>query len=72
MAIDSEAKRRSALAFGGFNRTLPAGDGTIDQGDRQHALWQWRGILASPPHVPDLVTYIMTVTEVSQPVMEIL
>lgn len=48
MAIDTRAKRNSALAFrrARFRRLMPEGDGTIDQGDRQTALARYAGILA--------------------------
>lgn len=42
MAVDTAAKRASALAM-----TLPIPDGTIDQGDRQHVLWTYGGVLAA-------------------------
>jgi hypothetical protein len=52
---------------------LPVPDGSISAAvDRQMVAYRYIGVLAVPPVVADLVTYIMTVTEVSQPVMEIL
>lgn len=41
MAIDTASKRVSAL-----RKTLPLPDGTIAQGDRQHIIWNYSGILA--------------------------
>jgi hypothetical protein len=44
--IDSRAKRASSLSMviGFFTGSLPAPDGTSDQGDRRHALWMYSGI----------------------------
>jgi hypothetical protein len=49
MAIDTLSKRVSAL-----RQTLPIPDGTMSQGDRQHVLWQYSGILAI-----ELILYIV-------------
>ena len=49
MPIDTLSKRVSAL-----RQTLPIPDGTISQGDRQHVLWQYSGILAI-----ELILYIV-------------
>lgn len=47
MAIDTREKRQSASrAVNPFARILPVADGTIDQGDRQHAAGFYSGILA--------------------------
>jgi len=46
MAIDTKAKRASALAFQSVWLTLPPPDGTIGQGDRQNAARTYAGILA--------------------------
>lgn len=43
MAIDTEAKRRSALG----KSVLPLADGTISQADRQAKVWNYAGILAA-------------------------
>lgn len=40
MAIDTEDKRRSALNEG----ILPVADGSVDQQDRPHSVWIYRGI----------------------------
>ena len=45
MAFDTENKRRSKASY--YRRLLPIPDGTIDQGDRQHKIWKYRGISAS-------------------------
>jgi len=45
MAIDSEAKRASALSASTPD-LLPIPDGTVDQGDRQTTIGMYRGILA--------------------------
>lgn len=46
MAIDTRAKRQSALNFGGRPWVcLPEADGSIDQDDRQHMLMMYGGIL---------------------------
>lgn len=41
MAIDTENKRRSVVYI------LPVPDSTIDQADRQQAIWIYSGILAA-------------------------
>lgn len=47
MAIDSKSKRFSMLNFGSISTDLlPNPDGTIDQGDRQHLLDLYSGVLA--------------------------
>lgn len=47
MAVDTTEKKLSLLQFGKpFVVTLPVGDGTIDQGDRQHLISLYSGILA--------------------------
>lgn len=49
MAIDTAAKRRSAVAtrrLPWFRRFQPAPDGTISQGDRQSLAFVYSGILA--------------------------
>ena len=55
MAIDSVAKRASAILPGMPRPILPIPDGTIAQGDRQAAAWLYSGILAAEPEVPDTV-----------------
>lgn len=55
MVIDTTEKKLSLLNFGlPLFRTLPEADGTITQGDRQHLLGLYAGILASegagPPY----------------------
>lgn len=56
MAIDTVAKRRSALAtrrlpwFRRFH--APVADGTIDQGDRQQLAFVYRGILSANDPTP--------------------
>lgn len=47
MAIDTAAKRASALNAFKRRRVLPIPDGTIGQGDRQHAAGFYSGILAA-------------------------
>jgi len=47
MAIDSPAKRSSALDHEEvWQWGAPLPDGTIGQGDRQHSIWSYSGILA--------------------------
>lgn len=57
MAVDTRNKRASAIAcrrLPWMRRFLPLADGTIDQGDRQHVAFVYRGILAGEPvAVPD-------------------
>lgn len=45
MAIDSVSKRFSIMDFGGASWAIPIPDGTFDQGDRQHFLQSYSGIL---------------------------
>ena len=46
MAIDTANKRRSVLANTlPFLVVLPEDDGSMDQGDRQHVAFLYRGIL---------------------------
>ena len=48
MAIDSREKKTSLLGYGlPFRVSLPYPDGTLDQGDRQHLIGLYAGILAS-------------------------
>lgn len=44
MAIDTAAKRLSALDFGeGMAPGLPMPDGSVDEGDRYHLAWLYSG-----------------------------
>lgn len=65
MAIDTTEKKLSLLNFGlPFWRTLPEGDGSIGQGDRQHLLGLYAGILAAaPPEVYPLAPTIRRPSE---------
>lgn len=48
MAIDTQEKRLSLIGYGlPWRITLPYPDGGLDQGDRQHLLGLYAGILAS-------------------------
>lgn len=49
MALDTASKRGSSLNFFRGNATLPLPDGTIDDGDRQHALGCYSGIPSDAP-----------------------
>ena len=50
MAVDTASKRGSAICMLCPWRAIPPiPDGTIDQGDRQHAAWMYSGILAGAP-----------------------
>lgn len=52
MAIDTAAKRRSAVAtrrLPWFRRFYPAPDGTVDQADRQSLAFVYGGIAGTPP-----------------------
>jgi hypothetical protein len=53
MAIDTPAKRASALSVGKAFRLVPP-DGTIDQADRQTISGLYGGILAASPIVVTL------------------
>jgi hypothetical protein len=50
MAIDTTEKKLSAISFriGWICPLLPVADGSIDQGDKQHLLRLYSGILAGP------------------------
>lgn len=54
MAADTKEKRLSMVAYGdgGILHVLPEPDATIDQGDRQHLLGLYSGVLAGAPVVP--------------------
>lgn len=47
MALDTAAKRHSALSWGQPWRTPPRPSGTVDQAERQAAAFCYGGILAS-------------------------
>ncbi len=56
MAVDTAAKRASAMAFGmPLLGPLPIPDASVDQGDRQHLLGCYSGIDTSvvAPPTPD-------------------
>lgn len=56
MAIDSASKRASAMNIScPWRSSLPLPDGTIDQGDRQHAAFMYSGILAGIPQADPIV-----------------
>lgn len=55
MALDTAAKRHSAINWGLPWRTAPIPDGAISQGDRQHAALMYAGILASEAQVDPIV-----------------
>lgn len=58
MAIDSEAKRRSAIAtrrLPWFRRFIPLPDGSIGQGDRQSLAFVYSGIAADVVPQPDTI-----------------
>ncbi len=48
MAVDTRDKRASSLSIG-LLLALPLANADIDQGDRQHTIASYRGILASEP-----------------------
>lgn len=47
MAVDTAAKRASALNAFSLGLVLPIPDGTIDQADRQHVAGLYGGLLAA-------------------------
>lgn len=56
MPIDSEGKRRSALATDGLCNILPQADGIITKGDRMHMAETYRGVhpeTHGPVHMHD-------------------
>lgn len=58
MALDTADKRSSAIGVGlPWRPMLPLPDGALDQGDRQHAGYAYRGILAEAPPSVDEVDY---------------
>lgn len=61
--IDTEDKRRSAMGSPGTH-VLPVPKGSLDQADRQHIIWIYRGILAGPSVVPSLVNYFASVSDI--------
>lgn len=67
MAIDTAAKRASAMAIGmgSMGIDLPIPDGTIDQADRQTLLGLYGGILASNAAI---VIYIVAAMDDNGPV----
>jgi hypothetical protein len=54
MAIDTAAKRSSAVHVGAAWRGSPFPDGSIDQGDRQAVALLYSGILAGEPVAIDI------------------
>jgi len=73
MAIDTRARRASSVgAARPWVVQLPVPDGAVSLEDRQQTAYRYVGIPAGAFVPPALITYIMSVTEVSQPVMEIL
>lgn len=47
MAVDTARKRASLIGYGlPFRLMLPIADGSLDQGDRQHLVGLYAGILA--------------------------
>lgn len=50
MALDTANKRLSAIHLGSpWRGLLPIPDGTLNQGDRQHVMFFYSGILAEAP-----------------------
>jgi len=60
VAIDTEEKRRSALAFNRRGYTLPVATGAPFQGARQHLLGAYSGILATAPTIITLAISVQT------------
>lgn len=53
MAIDTAAKRSSALDFEEvWTAGIPFPDSIVDQGDRQHLLWSYAGIIIAGGIIP--------------------
>lgn len=49
MALDSRSKRASSVGFlKPYSLDLVLPDGALDQGDRQHTVWDYSGILITP------------------------
>jgi len=62
MAIDTAAKRSSALDHEEiYQFAAPLPDGTIGQGDRQHSIWSYSGILAAAPGGAVLISQFRTI-----------
>lgn len=55
MAVDTQDKRASVLGFGLASLLVLPAPGTIDQPDRQHVAYSYRGIAASVAVVLDPV-----------------
>lgn len=52
MALDTQDKRSSAMHLGSpWRGMLPIPDGTLGQGDRQHIMFLYQGILAEAEEV---------------------
>lgn len=57
MSIDTAAKRSSCLDFEEiWVAGIPFPDSIVDQGDRQHLLWSYAGIVIAGGIVPGSVT----------------
>ena len=55
MAVDTRQKRHSLIGYGlAYRLTLPVSDGALGQGDRQHLVGLYSGILATSPPTVDL------------------
>ena len=55
MAIDTNTKKLSLFDLGcPWRRTLPTGDGSFSQGDKQHFIFLYSGIDASAQAIADL------------------
>lgn len=55
MAVDTRAKRSSAMNFGVWDLTLPEADSAVGQADRQQLCGMYGGILASQvPTIPGM------------------
>lgn len=51
--LDSRSKRASSVGFWKpYVMALPLPDGAISQGDRQHSVWDYSGILATSAVIP--------------------
>lgn len=62
MSLDSRDKRASSVGWGLASLLVLPAPGTLDQPDRQHVAYSYRGIAASTPVSVTLPSYTYTAT----------
>ncbi len=58
MAVDTRAKRFSIMDSSIGASSMPLADGSFAQGDRQHLIWGYSGILWSIPVITTILEHI--------------